>query len=57
MRRPLPQAEPAAVDQFVSAVLALSQYPGDANVERYLAASRALEASRPTTKTQAKRAA
>ena len=36
---------PAPVRQFVQAVLALSDNPGPENIERYLAASRALEDS------------
>jgi hypothetical protein len=38
-------------------VLALSDDPAPANVQRYLAVSRALEASRSKAKTSAKRAA
>jgi hypothetical protein len=45
----LPLAAPAAdaMRQFIDAVLSLSEDPGPVNVERYLAASRALEESRP----------
>jgi hypothetical protein len=57
MRRPLSQAEPTVLDQFVDAVHALSAAPDASNVKRYLAASRALEASRPSAKAPAKHAA
>ena len=40
---PLASAEGTAFRQFVAAVLALSDDPGPANLERYLAASRSLE--------------
>jgi len=36
-----------AVEQFVDAVIAFSDDPGPANLERYLKASRSLEDSRP----------
>ena len=42
----LESAERTAFEQFVAAVLALSDDPEPANVERYLEASRALERSR-----------
>jgi hypothetical protein len=42
---------------FVEAVLALSDDPRSENVERYLAASRALEDSRSKSKPRARRAA
>jgi hypothetical protein len=38
--------EESAVREFVDAVLALSEDPGPANLERYLAVSRELEESR-----------
>src|SRR2546423_861797 len=44
--RPAPP-HPSAVRDLVEAVQALSDDPGPGNVERYLAASRALEESRP----------
>jgi hypothetical protein len=48
MRRARPEpAHPDAVRKLVAAVVALSDDPGPVNVERYLAASRALEESRP----------
>jgi hypothetical protein len=40
-------AHPDAVRKLVAAVVALSDDPGPLNVERYLAASQALEDSRP----------
>jgi hypothetical protein len=43
----LASAERTAFRQFVAAVLALSDDPGPANLERYLAASRALEGPNP----------
>jgi hypothetical protein len=39
--------KPAALQSFVEAVVALSDNPGPENLERYLAASRALDESRP----------
>jgi hypothetical protein len=53
----LPPPQPDAIRQLVDAVLALSDDPAPANVQRYLAVSRALEASRSKAKTSAKRAA
>jgi hypothetical protein len=48
MRRAKPEPpHPDAVRKMVAAVVALSEDPGATNVERYLAASRALEDSRP----------
>jgi len=47
MTRGRPQApEQGALEQFVDAVLTLSEDPGSANIERYLAASRELDESR-----------
>jgi hypothetical protein len=46
----LAPAEQGAFRQFVDAVLALSDDPEPANVERYLEASRALEESRHARK-------
>jgi hypothetical protein len=40
--------KPAALQSFVEAVVALSDDPGPDNLQRYLAASRELEESRPT---------
>jgi hypothetical protein len=48
MRRAKPEPpHPDAVRKMVAAVVALSEDPGPKNVGRYLAASRALEDSRP----------
>jgi hypothetical protein len=49
--------EPSAVRRLVEAVLALSDNPRPENVERYLAASRALEGSRSGKKPRESRAA
>jgi hypothetical protein len=49
----LPPPNPRALRRFVAAVLAVSEDPKPANVQRYLAASRALEESRLTRKTRA----
>jgi hypothetical protein len=49
--------KPSAVRAFVDAVLALSDDPQPANVERYLVASHALEDSRSMTNPRARRAA
>ena len=58
MRRPkLPPPQPAAVQRLVEAVLHLSKDPDPTNVQRYLAMSRALEASRFEVKTPEKRVA
>lgn len=46
MRPKLPQPQPAAVQGLVDAVLDLSEDPDPVNVQRYLAMSRVLEASR-----------
>ena len=43
----LASAERTAFRQFVAAVLALSDDPGPANLERYLAASRSLDEAQP----------
>jgi len=48
----MPRSQPAplklaALQSFVEAVVALSDDPGPENLERYLAASRALDESRP----------
>lgn len=50
--RPAP-AERIAFRQFADGVLALSHDPGPTNLERYLAASRALEESRAPADTSA----
>jgi hypothetical protein len=47
----LAPAERSAFRHFVDAVLALSDDPGPANLERYLGASRALEESRRSRQT------
>ena len=44
-----PTANRDALRQFVDAVVALSDEPGPANLERYLAASRSLEEARLET--------
>jgi hypothetical protein len=49
--------KPSAVRRFVDAVLVLSDEPQPENVERYLAASRALEGSRSSRKPRPSRAA
>lgn len=41
-----PTADRDALQQFVDAVVAFSDEPGQANLERYLAASRSLEKAR-----------
>jgi len=41
------EPNPAALRDFVDAVVALSDDPGPGNLERYLTASRALDDSRP----------
>jgi hypothetical protein len=41
-----PLSHEAAVEHFVAAVVAFSEDPGPANLERYLRASRSLEESR-----------
>jgi hypothetical protein len=43
-----------AVRELINAVLALSDDPAPGNVERYLAASQALEDSRPPRRTKAR---
>jgi hypothetical protein len=50
-------AEEGAFRRFADAVLALSENPGRRNAERYLAASRALEASRSSREPRLSRAA
>jgi hypothetical protein len=58
MRRPvLPPPQPDAIRRLVDAVVALSDDPKRANVERYLAASRALESSPLAEKAPIRRAA
>jgi hypothetical protein len=47
----------AAVEHFVAAVVAFSDDPGPANLERYLRASRSLDESRSHTVSQRKRVA
>ena len=44
-----PTADRDALRQFVDAVVAFSDEPGTANLERYLAASRSLEEARLET--------
>jgi hypothetical protein len=44
-----PLSHEAAVEHFVDAVVAFSDDPGPANLERYLRASRSLEESRSRT--------
>jgi hypothetical protein len=56
-RRKLPPPQPAAVQRLVDAVIHLAEDPDPANVQRYLAMSRALEASRFEVKTPEKRVA
>jgi hypothetical protein len=51
-RDQLTHAERSAFRQFVDAVLAFSENPGPANLERYLAASRSLEKSRRSRQTR-----
>jgi hypothetical protein len=51
-RARLTRAERVAFRQFVDAVLAFSDDPGPANLERYLAASRSLEESRRARQTR-----
>lgn len=58
LRRPkLPPPHPAALRRLVEAVVDLAENPDPANVQRYLAMSRALEASRFDAKTPDKRVA
>ena len=52
-----PLSHEAAVEHFVDAVVAFSDDPGPANLERYLRASRSLEESRTPTGSQRKRVA
>jgi hypothetical protein len=49
--RPASSAEQTAFRQFIEAVVALSEDPEPANVERYLAASRELEESQRSRQT------
>jgi hypothetical protein len=51
-RDQLTHAERSTFRQFVDAVLAFSENPGPANLERYLAASRSLEESRRSRQTR-----
>jgi hypothetical protein len=58
MRRPkLPPPHPAAVQRLVEAVLEVAEDPDPVNVQRYLAMSRALEASRIQAQTPERRVA
>ena len=58
MSRPkLPPPQPAALQRLVEAIVELAEDPDPANVQRYLAMSRALEASRFELKKPRKRAA
>lgn len=50
-----PLSHEAAVEHFVAAVVAFSEDPGPANLERYLRASRSLEESRSGNVSQRKR--
>jgi len=50
-----PLSHGAAVERFVDAVVAFSDDPGPANLERYLEASRSLEESRRPSLDQRKR--
>jgi hypothetical protein len=56
-RRSLSPPHSAAVRLFIAAVRALSDDPRQANVARYLAASRAMDDSRLPQKTSVKRVA
>jgi hypothetical protein len=51
-RAQLTRAERSAFRQFVDALIAFSDDPGPANLERYLAASRSLEESRRSRQTR-----
>lgn len=50
-----PLSHEGAVERFVEAVVAFSDDPGPANLERYLRASRSLEDSRSRTVSERKR--
>jgi hypothetical protein len=52
-----PLSHETAVEHFVDAVVAFSDDPGPANLERYLKASRSLEESRRPAENQRKRVA
>jgi hypothetical protein len=52
-----PLSHEAAVEHFVDAVVAFSDDPGPANLERYLTASRSLEESRGRRVSKDKRVA
>jgi hypothetical protein len=53
-RLPLGAPAKTAMREFIDAVLALSDDPAPTNVGRYLAASQALEDSRPPRRKQAR---